>query len=296
MRLFYQEARLRLKLREEQGKADAAVVEQLRTCALELHTLNTALVVLAHQLRAPLVGADYSFGTAVRQLRTTLDAEAERQTGAKATIKRRINVQRVTLGESPLVLDIEGWDGTTQLGKPPVGAAAAEAYALLFGPDGVSRAQLPSLAKSSALAVAKTASAFKQLTSLAHSCLPGSDLKMGLPTPKIVRLMAQDVGLAGVSGAEARARMRRVPTTLRTSVEKCVAVAPWLGSKFSTTLHAFCVELRAALRADGEPPDDGGGDGGGDDGLAASFAPGAAELAEAAAKVPDEVDPGDVTA
>ena len=40
------------------------------------------------------------------------------------------------------------------------------------------------------------ASAFANLTSLALACVPGSDVSMGLPTPKIARLMLQDAALA----------------------------------------------------------------------------------------------------
>ena len=32
------------------------------------------------------------------------------------------------------------------------------------------------------------------------------------------------------------------------------AIAPWIGSTFSSTLRVFCVELRAALRSEDEPP------------------------------------------
>ena len=51
------------------------------------------------------------------------------------------------------------------------------------------------------------ASAFANLTSLALACVPGSDVSMGLPTPKIARLMLQDAALAGMSGADARANV-----------------------------------------------------------------------------------------
>ena len=295
------EARLMLDLRAKQAEADAAIVEQARSCAAALFAFNVALFTLARQLRAPVVGDDYSFAAAAKHLRATLDAEAERQTGAKVVIERRMDVKRVTSGESPLTLAINGWDGTTQAGKPPVGAGAAEAFALLFGPDGLQQVQLPELAQATALAMGSTSSALASLTSLALACLPGSDLKMGLPTPKIVRLMLQDAVTAGMSGPDARAKVAesvfRVPTAISSNIKHASAVAPWVGSTFSTTLRVFCVELRAALRSEDEAPDDDDvtDDVDGDDGLAASFSAGS-ELTRAADKVPDKVDPGNLTA
>ena len=47
------------------------------------------------------------------------------------------------------------------------------------------------------------ASAFANLTSLALACVPGSDVSMGLPTPKIARLMLQDAALAGAAAQPA---------------------------------------------------------------------------------------------
>ena len=95
--------------------------------------------VLAHQLREPHVGAGYSFDDGARRLRATIDAEAQAQTGQRAVIERRMDLKRIVSGGSPLVLTLKGWDGTPQEGKPPVGAGAAEAHALLFGADGLSQ-------------------------------------------------------------------------------------------------------------------------------------------------------------
>ena len=296
MRHFYHEARLRLKLRSAQAKANAEVIEQLRSCALELYEFNQALAVLAYQLRAPVVGEAYSFRAAVQQLRSIIDAESVRQTGHRASIERKMDLSRVQAKASPLLLTLKGWDGTSCEGKPPIGTGAAEAIALLFGPDGVSQALLPDLAVSSSLAAAKTANAFNKLTFLVTSCMPGSDLKLGLPTPRILRLMALDVGVAGMSGPEARAKMRRVPTTLRVSVLRCVDIAPWLGETFSTTLRAFCMELRAALKEEGEsqateepeePLDEVG---------ATYYASKSGALAKAIEAMPKELADGDVTA
>ena len=74
-------------------------------------------------------------------------------------------------------------------------------------------------------------------------------------------------------------------------------ITPWIGSTFSSTLRVFCVELRAALRSEDEPPvaHDSNDSAGDDDGLAASFSAGA-ELAKAADKMPDKVDLGDPAA
>ena len=88
-----------------------------------------------------------------------------------------------------------------------------------------------------------------------------------------------------------------VPAKISSNIRLSSAITPWIGSTFSSTLRVFCVELRAALRSEDEPPvaHDSNDSAGDDDGLAASFSAGA-ELAKAADKMPDKVDLGDPAA
>ena len=90
--LSYEEAQLLLKLRSKQTKEDKKILEHARSCAAELFALNTALFVLARQLRVPVVGANYGFEAGARQLRACLDDEAERQIGAKVVFEQRIDM------------------------------------------------------------------------------------------------------------------------------------------------------------------------------------------------------------
>jgi hypothetical protein len=254
-----------------------------------LYALNKQLVVLAHELRAPFVGDTYTLDAAAQQIRAAVDAEAQRQTGSAAQLEQTYELKRVQRGESPLIISLSGWDGTASGASTAVPPAAAQAYALLAGEDGVSNGLLPSLAKASAIAMGKTASAFAGLNALVTSCMPGSDYKLGLPTPKIVRLMVQDLGLSHGAHvtAEARAKMCRVPGLIKQSTRSCVAIAPWVGVRFSTSLRSLCVDLRNSLRAHGEALDD---DGGGDDDdlFAGAMAAKTGDLAKTADAIPDK--------
>ena len=110
---------------------------------------------------------------------------------------------------------------------------------------------------------------------------------MGVPTPRIVRLMAQDLIVAGVSGVDAREMMRRVPASLKASMKSCLSIGPWLGTTFSHILRAFCVQMRNALRGPGEVPDEVDV---ADDSVSAGFASKSAALAKAMEAVPNEIE------